>query len=105
MLWGIVIELVQAATPVFSFHGERVARWDERIEALAVAELHALPVAAPVALRPAMQRITFAVICHIVFGLTDLARIERFQLAVARLMDPKLSALLFFPSLLRRRGP
>jgi cytochrome P450 len=87
------------------FHGEHVAKWAERIEALAAAELDALPIAAPVALRPAMQRITFAVICHIVFGLTDPARIERFQRTVARMMDPKLSALLFFPSLLRRRGP
>jgi cytochrome P450 len=87
------------------FHGEHVAKWAQRIEALAADELDALPVGRPVQLRPVMQRITFSVICHIVFGLTDPARIERFQRAVARMMDPRLSALLFFPSLLRRRGP
>jgi hypothetical protein len=53
------------------FHGERVRRWTERIEAIAAAELERLPPGAPIPLRPVMQRITFEVICRLVFGMED----------------------------------
>jgi cytochrome P450 len=86
------------------FHGDHVARWAQQLETLAADELEALPLGRPIAMRPVMQRITFGVICRIVFGMTDPAAIERFRLATATMMDPKTSPLLFFPTLMLRRG-
>jgi cytochrome P450 len=83
------------------FHGAHVARWTGRIAALAERELSGLPLDRPIAIRPAMQRITLAVICEVVFGLPDPAP---FRDAVVRFLAPRLSFVMFLPTLTRRRG-
>jgi len=84
------------------FHGERVRGWGEKIEAIAAAELDRLPTGERIVLRPVMQRITFGVICRLVFGIEDRARVAELGAAMVRLFDPRLAPLLFFPSMLRR---
>ncbi len=86
------------------FHGERVRGWGERIEAIAAAELDRLPIGETIALRPAMQRITFDVICRLVFGMEDASKIAEFNAAMKRLTDPRLAPMLFFPFMFRRGG-
>lgn len=86
------------------FHGEQVARWTERIADLAETELERLPTGAPMATRPAMQRITLAVICRLVFGIDDAARLAQFSAVVTEMMRPRYASLLLMPTLLRRGG-
>lgn len=86
------------------FHGEQVKRWSERIEAIAEEELDRLPLGVPISLRPTMQRITFDVICRLVFGMKDAARVAKFNAAMLRMLDPRFAPLLFFPFMFRRGG-
>ncbi len=86
------------------FHGERVRGWAEKIEAIAAEELDRLPVGERIALRPVMQRITFEVICRLVFGIEDKAKVAEFNAAMVRLFDPRLSPMLFFPFMFKRGG-
>jgi cytochrome P450 len=86
------------------FHGERITRWRDEIGAIAARELAQLPLEEPVAMRPAMQRLTLEVICRIVFGMDDPDRIAEFRAAVTRFLDPRLSCVLFVPTLTRRTG-
>lgn len=86
------------------FHGERVRGWAEKIEEIAAAELDRLPAGERIALRPVMQRITFEVICRLVFGIEDGARVAEFNAAMVRLFDPRLSPALFFPFMFKRGG-
>ena len=67
------------------FHGQQAARWSQQIADIATHELQALPVGRPIPLRPAMQRITFNVICRLVFGMEDHARIDEFNTSIRRL--------------------
>lgn len=85
-------------------HENLVERWSERIEAIALAELSRLPLDRPIAVRPAMQRITLEVICRLVFGAETSAQVGELRRALVRSLDPRLSPLLFFPTMLRRRG-
>ncbi len=86
------------------FHGEQVARWSNRIEDIAARHLDALPVGEPIRLRPVMQRITFNVICQVVFGMDDPSKVAEFNSAIIRLYDKRLAALLPFRFMFRRGG-
>lgn len=85
-------------------HEGLVGRWAGRIASVAAAELGRLPLGRPVAMRPAMQRITLDVICRMVFGAEDPAELERLREVLARTLDSRLGPLLFFPSVFRWRG-
>jgi cytochrome P450 len=86
------------------FHGDRLARWQQEIAAIAERELDRLPRNEPIAMRPPMQRLTLEVICRIVLGMDDPDRIARFSTAFTRFLDPKQQFVLFAPTLTRRRG-
>ncbi len=86
------------------FHGQQVARWSQRIADIATRELQALPVGRPIPLRPVMQRITFNVICRLVFGMEDHARIDEFDTAIRRLYDHRLALLIPFRFMFKRGG-
>jgi cytochrome P450 len=83
------------------FHGERVARWSERVRELVVERLPELTTGDQVTVRPWAQRLTLDVILRVVFGLSAPARVEPFSAAVARLMSPALQPLLFTPPWVR----
>ena len=85
-------------------HENLVERWSERIEAIAMPELARLPLGRPIAIRPAMQRITLEVICRLVFGAEGSAEVGELRRALVRSLDPRMAPLLFFPTMLRRRG-
>lgn len=86
------------------FHGEHVARWGDRMRELITAELDTLPEGEPVAIRPMAQRLALDVILRLVFGVTDEERMLRFREALGRLLDPRLTLLLFAPRLQRNYG-
>src|SRR5262245_27586233 len=86
------------------FHGDRLARWQDEIAAIAERELGRLPKNQPIAMRPPMQRLTLEVICRIVLGMDDPERIARFSEAFTRYLEPKQQFVVFFPTLSRRRG-
>ncbi len=86
------------------FHGDLVARWSERIVAIADEQLAQLPQGEPVAMRPAMQRITIDVICRLVFGVDDDAELTELRERLLQSFDPRLAPFLFMPTLLRRHG-
>jgi len=86
------------------FHGDRLARWQDDIAAVAERELDRLPKNQPIAMRPPMQRLTLEVICRIVLGMDDTDRIAHFSKAFTRFLEPKQQFALFFPTLTRRRG-
>jgi cytochrome P450 len=87
-----------------SFRGDLVARWRDRIAAIADEQLAQLPAGEPVALRPVMQRITIDVICRLVFGVEDDAELTELRERLLSTFDPRLAAFLFVPTLLRRHG-
>ncbi|MFL5834314.1 MAG: cytochrome P450 [Solirubrobacterales bacterium] len=86
------------------FHGERVRRYGELIEAATRQDMEAWPVGQPFALRAHTQRITLAVILRAVFGIRDEDRIER----AGRLIDAfseRVTTIVRFPFLRRDLGP
>jgi cytochrome P450 family 135 len=86
------------------FHGERVRRYGELIEAATRRDMETWPVGEPFALRAHTQRITLEVILQAVFGIRDEARIER----AARLIDAfseRVTTIVRFPLLRRDLGP
>ncbi len=85
-------------------HEDLVERWSGRIESIAEAELARLPLGTPVPVRPAMQRITLEVICRLVFGAESSSQLGELRHTLMRSLDPRLAPLLFFPTMLRRRG-
>jgi cytochrome P450 family 135 len=85
-------------------HEDLVERWFERIESIAEAELSRLPLDRPVPLRPALQRVTLDVMCRLVFGAEGSDQLGELRRTLVRSLDPRLAPLLFFPTMLRRRG-
>jgi len=86
------------------FHGERVRRYGELIEAATREDMETWPVGEPFPLRAHTQRITLAVILQAVFGIRDEARIDR----AAKLIDAfseRVTTIVRFPLLRRDLGP
>jgi cytochrome P450 len=70
-----------------SFHGERLARYREQMEAIALAELERWPLGEPVAARRHTQAITLDVIMRTVFGVADGERLARLRAALKDLLE------------------
>ena len=70
-----------------SFHGERLARYREQMEAIALAELERWPLGKPVAARPHTQAITLDVIMRTVFGVSEGERMTRLRSALRELLE------------------
>lgn len=85
-------------------HQDLVARWSERIEAIAEPHLDALQREAPIAMRPVMQQITLEVICRVVFGAKDKAQSDDLAQALTRMLEARFAPLLVFPGVLKRNG-
>jgi cytochrome P450 len=86
------------------FHGERIRRYGELIEAVTRRELETLPVGEPFSLRPHTQRITLSVILRAVFGIADEARIDRATKLIDEFSD-RVTLITKFPNLRRDLGP
>lgn len=84
------------------FHGERIARWTDRVAALAAERAPRLVTGEPVAVRPWAQDLTLDVILRVVFGVEDPARLVAMRRAMDALMAPASMAILFAPRALRR---
>jgi cytochrome P450 len=69
------------------FHGERIQRYGELIEAIAGREIERWPVGEPLALWPRMQAITLEVIMRTVFGIEEADRLERLRGRLRNLVD------------------
>jgi cytochrome P450 family 135 len=94
------------------FHGEAVARYRERVEEIAAAEVARWPTAKPFPIRPRMQSITLEVILRAVIGVSDRSRLARLRELLPKLLDFSvldLWAVWLFPKLfdtpLARRNP
>jgi cytochrome P450 family 135 len=68
-------------------HGERITRYRERIAEIAAEEAAKIPLGRPVAMRPHMQRVTLEVILRVVFGIEDVARLERLRWLLPRVVE------------------
>jgi cytochrome P450 family 135 len=81
-----------------SFHGERMRGYEDTMAEVAAAEIESWPLGEPLAVRPAMQRITLEVIMRTVFGVQDDARRDRLRTALEEALewgsDPRRMALL-----------
>lgn len=92
----------QALQP--AFHRNLVGRWSERIAAIVEAELTALPLDEPVAMREPMRRIALEVLFQLVLGIDEPARREALRDAVERGLGPEVVLMSGFPTLWRRDG-
>jgi cytochrome P450 len=70
-----------------AFHGERLQRYREQMEAVAEAELARWPLGTPVAARPRTQAITLDVIMRTVFGVEEGERMTRLRSALQQLLE------------------
>ena len=70
-----------------SFHGERLGRYREQMESVALAELERWPRGEPVAARPHTQAITLDVIMRTVFGVEEGERMTRLRDALRDLLE------------------
>jgi cytochrome P450 len=91
------------------FHGERLRSYGEVIAAISQAEADQWPAEAPVAVRPAMQRISMRVILQTVFGLRAGPRMDRIEERLVELLDtasqPLRTLLIFIGPLQKDLGP
>jgi cytochrome P450 len=87
-----------------ALRGNLVARWSERMRALADEELQELPLGEPVGMRQPMRDITLNVICRLVFGLDSTKRFQTLRDDISGGVDPRLALLLWFPTLWHRDG-
>jgi cytochrome P450 len=87
-----------------AFHGSVGERWEKPIAEIAERHLSRLPLDEPVALREPMRWITLDVICRLLFGDDDPARVAELRDEIARGLDPRLVLLLWLPTLWRRNG-
>lgn len=88
------------------FHGSKVQRWSDEVRRLVIDQLPDLLGGESVAVRPWAQRLTLDVILKVVFGVEDADRRAAYRRALDRVMDPRLSAILFAPPIvLRDLGP
>jgi cytochrome P450 len=84
------------------FHGSKITRWSAEIGDLADHQLPELLSGSPVPVRPWAQRLTLDIILRVVFGIESTERRDTYRAALDRLMDPRLLAILFAPSVVRR---
>jgi cytochrome P450 len=82
------------------FQGSAVANFREVIRDVATAEVGGWRVGEEIVLRERMRALTFNVICHAVFGVTDPRRVERLRAALLALLDS--GASFFLPEPMRR---
>ena len=87
------------------FHGERLSRWANVISSIAERELDRVPRELPLSIRPTMARITAEVICQVVFGVEDPAKLDRLCQAIARWSNPRFALPLLVPQLRLDLGP
>ena len=85
-------------------HQDLVARWTERIEAIATPHLAELPLGTPTAMRPVMQQITLEIICRVVFGAESKQQSAGLAQALTHMLDARFAPLLLFPGVLKRNG-
>ncbi len=69
------------------FHGERMQRYGELMEAATRAEIDRWPLGEPFALWPRMQEITLEVIMRAVFGVTEVASMEHLCEPLRRMIE------------------
>jgi cytochrome P450 len=69
-----------------AFHGERMARLEDLVAAVAEREIAAWPDEGPVALHPLLQRLTLEIILRAVFGLDPGPRLERLRELLGRML-------------------
>ena len=69
------------------FHGERVKRYAELIEAIAEEEIERWPSGTPIQLRAPMQALTLEVIMRAVFGVEDAERLARLRPQLTKLLE------------------
>jgi cytochrome P450 len=86
------------------FHGERVRRYGELIEAIAAAEVERWPLGSPMQLRPRMQAITLDVILRAVFGVRGDERLARFRATLPQLTEAS-GVVMWLPILRHNFGP
>jgi cytochrome P450 len=84
------------------FHGQAIAKWNDTIAELVEQQLPDLLTGGPVAVRPWAQRLTLDVILRVVFGIESAERRDLYRRTLGRLMKPRVSVLLFFPSWAKR---
>jgi cytochrome P450 len=94
----------QRRTLLSVFSGGLAARWGEPIARMAESQLARLPMDEPVALLPVARRIALDVICRVVMGELDPARLVLLRREMARSDDPRLALMLLFPTLWNRGG-
>jgi cytochrome P450 len=91
------------------FHGERMRSYGEVIQAICQAEADAWSTAAPLEVRPAMQRISMRVILRTVFGLREGSRLDRIEERLVALLDtssqPLSTVMIFAGPLQKDLGP
>lgn len=87
-----------------ALRGNLIARWGERMRALASEELEALPTGVPVGMRQPMRDVTLNVICRLVFGVDSPQRFQVIRDDISGGVDYRFALLLWFPSLWRRGG-
>ena len=81
-----------------------VERWRERVVAIVEAELAALPLGEPVALREPMRRIALEVLLQLAFGIDEPAMRARLRAAVGSGLGAEVALMSCFPTLWRRDG-
>jgi cytochrome P450 family 135 len=86
------------------FHGDRIRRYGELIEAATRREMESWPVGKPFSLRPSTQRITLSVILRAVFGISDESRVDRATELIDAFSD-RVTTITRFPALRRDLGP
>ncbi|MFN9621672.1 MAG: cytochrome P450 [Cyanobacteriota bacterium] len=91
------------------FHGERMRSYETVIRAICQEEAARWSAAAPVEVRPAMQRISMRVILQTVFGLRQGERMERIEAALVDLLQtssqPLSTLMIFAGGLQKDLGP
>jgi cytochrome P450 len=70
-----------------SFHGERMRRYERVMAEVAAEEIESWPAGEPLAVRPAMQRITLEVIMRTVFGVQEESRREPLRNALSEALE------------------
>jgi cytochrome P450 len=88
-----------------SFHGERLRGYEDEMARITAAEVEAIPLGRPVALRPHMQAITLEVILRVVIGTREPERLAPLRAALARLTGLHPALLLAASWLPRDLGP
>lgn len=104
--------LAQRKVMLPPFHGEAIARYRDRIEQIAQAEIATWPAGEPFAIRPRMQSITLEIILRAVIGVSDPQRLSRLRELLPKLLGFSVLdmwAVWLFPKLIdtpiARRNP